>query len=317
MLKNNKQLSFGMMEDNLMLKGKDFLDKINEIIDFTLIEEKLNQLYNPHKGRPAIPPLILFKVILLEQWYGLSDVAAVKAIHDNRRFERFVGQEVRYYHVDDTTLVKFRKRIGNEGALEEMLRIIIQQLRDKGYIRRDGTIIDATHVEGATKAGRRRKNGELVDPDVAKTLCRGRVREGMKVHVAMDVGSLLIEAVKLTNIRLHDSNVFEELLPADTKAVYTDRAYDSESKHNYLAENGKEDGILRQSRRNKPLTELEKALNSLFSKTRTSIEAKLSDLKRWCHLGKLRYFKKESNWIQVIFAVIASNLKRCVVLAGC
>jgi len=54
---------------------------------------------------------MLFKALLLESWYDLSDVEVALEIHDRRIFERFIGPEIRNYHLDDTTLVKFRNRL--------------------------------------------------------------------------------------------------------------------------------------------------------------------------------------------------------------
>jgi len=97
------QYSFGMMEDRERWQKDTFLDRVNDIIDFSNIEKLLQKMYTSDLGRAPIPPLILFKTLLLESWYGLSDVEVVEEIHDLRSFERFVGEEVRNYHVDDTT----------------------------------------------------------------------------------------------------------------------------------------------------------------------------------------------------------------------
>ena len=78
MLKKNQQLTFGMQEDTLMRKKETMLDEVETLIDFRPIEKLLNKQYDRKMGRPAIPPLMLFKMLLLEQWYGLSDVKVVE-----------------------------------------------------------------------------------------------------------------------------------------------------------------------------------------------------------------------------------------------
>src|SRR4030042_1902279 len=109
------QFTFGMMEDRERRHKDSFLDRVNEIIDFSEIEKLLKTLYKNEAGRNPIPPLILFKTLLLESWYGLSDVEVVEEIHDRRSFERFGGEEVRKYHVEAKNLVKFRKRMRDTG----------------------------------------------------------------------------------------------------------------------------------------------------------------------------------------------------------
>lgn len=312
MLKKNSQLTFGMQEDNLMRKKESMLDQIDRIIDFGPIEALLNTLYDPRMGRPAISPVMLFKMLLLEQWYGLSDVRVVEEVHDRRSFERFVGQEIRRYHVDDTTLVKFRERLRAAKIERRLFELINEQLEAKGLFIRKGTIVDSTIVQGATRPGRRRKNGELVDPDVAYTSRKGKAQEGMKVHLSMDHGSGLIEEITLTPITTHDHQVFEELIPTQTNVVYADKAYDSEAHDQYLKQHNKRSGILRKGCRYRPLTAKEHQRNSVLARIRSTIEPKINDLKRWCHLQKLRYFTLQRNLIQVVCAAIGANLKRSV-----
>lgn len=312
MLKKNQQLTFGMQEDTLMRKKETMLDEVEALINFRPIDKLLNKQYDRKMGRPAIPPLMLFKMLLLEQWYGLSDVKVVEEVHDRRSFERFIGQEVRQYHVDDTTLVKFRERIRDGKIEEQLFELINEQLYRKGMFIRKGTIIDSTIVQGAARAGSRRKDGELVDPDVAYTSRKGQVKEGMKVHLSMDKDSGLIERIDLTSITVHDHQVFTELIPEETQIVYADKAYDSEEHSLYLKQQNKRSGILRKGCRYRPLTDREKKRNGVLSRIRCAIEPKINDLKRWCHLQRLRYFTCGRNLIQVMCAAIGANLKRSV-----
>jgi transposase, IS5 family len=97
-------------------------------------------------------------MLLLERWYGLSDVKVVEEVHDRRSFERFIGQEVRQYHVDDSTLVRFRERIRDGKIEEQLFELINEQLDRKGMFIRKGTIIDSTIVQGAARVGSRRKD---------------------------------------------------------------------------------------------------------------------------------------------------------------
>ncbi|MBS4027613.1 MAG: transposase [Ignavibacteriales bacterium] len=131
MLKQNPQLTFSMQEDNQMRQKTTMLDTINAVIDFQPMSTALEQLYNRQHGRPAIPPLMLFKLLLLEQWYNLSDADVVDAVHDVRSFERFVGQEIRQYHVDDTTLVKFRNRLRAAQRHEYLFDLLNEQLEKR------------------------------------------------------------------------------------------------------------------------------------------------------------------------------------------
>ena len=68
------QMTFGMYEDENRRKKATMLDKVGDVIDFSKLENLLLKMYRGHTGRPPIPPLMLFKALLLESWYGLSDV---------------------------------------------------------------------------------------------------------------------------------------------------------------------------------------------------------------------------------------------------
>lgn len=257
---------------------------------------------------------MLFKMLLLQQWDGYSDTKVVEAVHDSRSIGRFIGQDIRNYYVDATTLVVFRKRLRSAQIEGELLEMINTQLAQKGYFVRKGTIIDSTLVAAATKAGRTKRDGTLVDPDVETVKRKDAFREGMKVHVGMDSVSELIESVALSSVRVHDHCVFEEMIPEETEAVYADKAYDSEAHRDYLRKHGMRNGILRKAQRNHPLTTAQKERNKERGVIRGAIERKINDLKRWCHLTRLRYYTKERNWLQVLCAVIAVNLKRAVKL---
>jgi transposase, IS5 family len=134
MLKKNQQLIRPRRTRRYVnAKKKTMLDEVETLIDFRAIEKLLNKQYDRKMGRPAIPPLMLFKMLLLERWYGLSDVKVVEEVHDRRSFERFIGQEVRQYHVDDSTLVRFRERI-RDGKIEEQLFELINEQLDRKNI---------------------------------------------------------------------------------------------------------------------------------------------------------------------------------------
>ena len=49
------------------------LDGINAVIDWSRLELQLSELHNKERGEQAWSPLLMFKVLLLQSWYGLSD----------------------------------------------------------------------------------------------------------------------------------------------------------------------------------------------------------------------------------------------------
>jgi IS5 family transposase len=77
---------------------------------------------------------MLFKALLFEAWYGLSEAQVVQEIHDRRSFERFVGPDIRAYHLDDTTLVKFRGRLRDSGIIDRVWSEVDKALARRGLV---------------------------------------------------------------------------------------------------------------------------------------------------------------------------------------
>ena len=213
------QITFGMMEDQSRRKKGTMLDEMVEIIDFRNIEELLMGMYKGGTGRPPIPPLMLFKALLLESWYGLSDVQVVQEIHDRRSFERFVGEEVRKYHLDDTTLVKFRERLRDSGVMRKVWEEVDRALLRRGLVVKPGTIVDSTLVEGACRSGSPPQDGTSVNADTGYTVRHGNAVSGYKVYIGMDKGSELIRKMEISRIQEHDHHYLRSLIPTRTKRV--------------------------------------------------------------------------------------------------
>ena len=104
-------------------KHKDcFLDEIDRLIDWKPIEKvlrnKLKRVANA-VGNPAYPPLLMFKILLLQRWYNLSDMAVEEALCDRLSFVRFVGLSLDHDEVPDaTTICRFRQSLVERNILE-------------------------------------------------------------------------------------------------------------------------------------------------------------------------------------------------------
>ncbi|EKO41215.1 MAG: transposase, IS5 family [Solidesulfovibrio magneticus str. Maddingley MBC34] len=92
-----------------------FLDEIDRLIDWTPLEKflrkTLKRVVNA-VGNPAYPPLPMFKILLLQRWYNLSDTAEEEALYDRFSFVRFVGLSLDHDEVPDaTTICRFRQSL--------------------------------------------------------------------------------------------------------------------------------------------------------------------------------------------------------------
>ena len=67
------------------------LERIAEAFDWDRFDRLLARVHSAQEGRPSYPPLMMVKVLLLEQWYNLSDPQMEEALQDRISFRRFVG----------------------------------------------------------------------------------------------------------------------------------------------------------------------------------------------------------------------------------
>jgi len=107
-----RRQQFGFGEQALVCRVPEghFLVRVDKLIDWSLVERLLESLYS-HTGRPSHPPLVLLKILLLQQWFGLSDPQAEAQVKDRLSFMRFVGLGLDDDVPDETTLVRFRHNV--------------------------------------------------------------------------------------------------------------------------------------------------------------------------------------------------------------
>lgn len=284
-------------------------------VDWKPLERKLEKLYIEGVGRPAYPPLALFRVLLLQRWHNLSDPAMVEQLRCNLLFLKFAGLSLEDAVPDDTTLVVFRRRLSEADLEEWAFGHFTEEMEKRGLMVKEGTLIDATVVKAAVKREAEDRNGNPQDGDAERGGKDGKIF-GYKAHIAVDEGSHLIREVKVTNASVHDSQVMEEVCPEDAKAVYADKAYASKAARQALKARGVAARILFKAHRNRPLTKREKRLNTSWSKVRAKVEAAFCSLKRWCGMPRIRYLGMDGARLQVYMAALAHNLKRMMKLEG-
>jgi Transposase domain (DUF772) len=67
------------------------LVRMAAMVQWRPLERALGAVYNASEGRPSYPPLVMFKCLLLQQWYTLSDPQLEEALADRLSFRRFAG----------------------------------------------------------------------------------------------------------------------------------------------------------------------------------------------------------------------------------
>jgi IS5 family transposase len=289
------------------------------LVDWAPFERMLDGIHRARKGEAAYPPLMMFKVLLLQRWYGLSDPAMEAALFDRMSFLAFVGLSAEDETPDHATIWRFRQKLAEGGLIEGLFDELARQLEERGVMVKQGTLIDASLV---TSAARRPRMDEgqtsPADPDArfGANNERRRFTFGYKLHVAVDHGSRLVRRLRLTPANVQEVTVAPHLLPADAGTVYADRGYDSESLRGWLAERSIAEAIMRRGRSRQPLSQAQVARNHDLSLTRRNVEALFGTLKRSYGFHRAPYFSLSRNAVACALACMAFNLRRWRVCAA-
>lgn len=295
------------------------LDDLNELIDWKAIERLMKNLHNKNAGEKAWPPLMMFKVLLLQSFYNLSDPACEKQLARDLLFRRFVNLSLSSPVPDHSTIWRFRNHLNESGLMTKLLNNVNYQLNKQGIIIKTGeaSIIDASVVQAKNNRPHKNAKGENTqDADASynvKTASDGKQKTtyGFKAHVNVDEDGF-IKSQTLTTGSTHDSNVFEQLLTDTERSVYADSAYKSQKHDKLLKIKHIQNQILQRAYRNKPLTEQQKQHNRFASQVRYVVERTFGVLKQYYGLGQARYDGIERNQARLSIICIAHNLKRAI-----
>jgi transposase len=96
------------------------LDAVRAQVKWYRFEKLLRKLAPDGAGRPPFDALLMFKALLLQQWYGLSDAELEEALNDRVSFRRFLGLTLDADAPDHTTLCRFRNRLVEAGLIARL-----------------------------------------------------------------------------------------------------------------------------------------------------------------------------------------------------
>jgi IS5 family transposase len=276
----------------------DPLKKIGTLIDWESFRSTLEAARDKDKerksaaGRKPFDAVLMFKILILQSLYGLSDDAAEYQILDRLSFMRFLGLKQGDAVPDAKTIWLFRDMLTSAEAIDPLFDRFDTYLRKRGFAARRGQIVDATIVPVPVQRNTREENeaikrGETPegweehpaklrqkDVDAAWTKKHGKSYYGYKNHVNVDVKHKLIRVWEVTDASVHDSIMMPILLDTNNSSgdVYGDSAYRSREIENDLLADGYRSKIHRKGARGRPLSEREKQGNKTKSRIRARVE---------------------------------------------
>ena len=131
-----------------LVKCKSKFLQISDAIDWGKIRVDLEGMYDntsERGGRPKCDPVMMFKILILQQWYGLSDMEAERQIADRISFMEFLGYPSEI--PDSRTIWLFRERLSKTGMDRIVWSELQSQLDSMGLRVVTGTAQDATFIE--------------------------------------------------------------------------------------------------------------------------------------------------------------------------
>lgn len=320
-----------------------FFTQVNTLLDWTVIESIIKIHYKKGKsatGKPSYSGLLLFKMCLLQTWYGLSDYEVEDRVNDSISFGYFCGLTIDSIAPDHSTLSRFRTIMTKANAYDLLFKEINNQLESHNIIVKKGAIVDASVVDtplkpkGKTnhKVTEDRKDTqevsvekeypESVDKEASWLKKRGKYRYGYKKHYVTDEQGLVLGVVTTKASTNEIANLEEVLEAADLPEnipLKADKGYKSEKNDQLLKERKLKNHILKKAKKNKPLTKWEKKFNKLVGATRFKVERTFGGIKRWFNGATARYRGINKMHTQNLMEAICYNLYRSpgIVASNC
>lgn len=274
----------------------DPLERLNDGIDFeifrNILTERLSIDAKGKGGRPPYDYVLMFKILILQRYYNLSDEQVEYQINDRMSFMRFLGLTIADDVPDSRTVWAFRERITDLDIIEELFNLFLSKLEELNLVVNEGKIIDASFVEVPRQRNSREENNQIKMGEVPESISENPHRlaqkdmdarwtkknninyYGYKNHVKTDAKSKLITKWEVTDASVHDSQMTACLLDEkdEGEKFYADSAYTGEEQERIIAEKKMENEVCEKGYRNRPLTDEQKSSNREKSSVRSRVE---------------------------------------------
>lgn len=278
------------------------LQKLNKIIDWELFREPIEQaLKNDNRksnaGRKPYDKLLLFKILILQRYYNLSDEQTEFQIKDRLSFLDFLGLQIGDNVPDEKTIWLFKEQLKEKDLSKKLFDTFTDKLTSNGVVAKEGTLVDASFVKVPKQRNKRSDNSDIKKGAIplefgknknklsqkdcdARWVTKYKIKEfGYKDHISVDQKTKVITNYTVTPSSTHDSQVIKELIDKDDTILYADSAYKSKEIEEYLQENNVKSKVIQRAYRNKPLSNKQHKENYKHSKTRVRVEHIFGTLK--------------------------------------
>lgn len=274
----------------------DPLEKLSKGIDFeifrNILEEKLHKEPKGVGGRRPYDYVLMFKILILQRYYNLSDDQVEYQINDRMSFMRFLNLTISDDIPDSKTVWNFREQMVDLDLVDLIFSLFVKELERLNLIVNEGKIVDASFIEVPKQRNKKEenqqiKNGETPDSfnenphkkaqkdvDAKWTKKNNETFFGYKNHIKIDSKTKIITKFKVTDASVHDSQVLDNLLDEKDKDqdLHADSAYTGAKQEEIISKNEMKNMVHEKGVRANPLTEEQKLSNKEKSRTRARVE---------------------------------------------
>jgi IS5 family transposase len=273
------------------------LEKISLVIDFEFFRELLeSKLLNTDKknnaGSKPYDLVMMFKIIILQRYFGLGDKQIEFQIVDRISFKQFLGLETGDKVPDEKTVWSFREKLTESGLILSLFELFVDFLAEKELILNEGRMIDASFTVAPRQRNTREENAKIKkgkgdelwndkphkkshkDIDARWTKKNHETFFGYKNHAKACTKSKFIKVYEVTAASVHDSQVLDDLLEDEDKGqdLFADSAYVGEKQEATMDRYEVVNQVHEKGYKANPLNEEQKANNKIKSKTRARVE---------------------------------------------
>jgi IS5 family transposase len=310
----------------------DPLANLNAVMDWEIFHTILDTIPKEQAkgpgGRPAFEPIYMFKILVLQSLYNLSDEQTQFQILDRRSFHRFLNISEADIVPDQNTIREFREKLTKAKLFETLFVRFNEFLAQRGFITQKGNLVDASFVEVPRQRNKKDENeaikkGEVPegwendhkrlshkDLDARWAKKNNDVFYGYKNHVSVDLESKLITRCVVTDASVHDSQVLDQLTKQGDAETWLDAGYAGAECEKILAEKSITAQICAKGNRGKKLSKSDKKKNRKKSKTRARVEHVFAFMTVSMNAMRKRFIGRVRNEAAIIFSNIVYNMAR-------
>lgn len=271
------------------------LEKLDSVIDFEMFRSRLEESMVNHStksnaGAKQYDVAMMFKVMVLRQYYNLSYEQTEYQIIDRSSFKQFLGLASGDKVPDANTIRNFFEGLKEKGLGERLFQDFVDNLLEKGFIFNEGQIVDASFVLAPRQRNSREENKKIKagegnelwsdkpnkkrqkDIDASWAQKGGEDFFGYKVSAKVDGKSKFVKKTVVTTASPHDSKMFPDLMDESDRGqvAFVDSAYVGQEET--LQKYGLKDEICEKGYRGNPLTDEQREENRKKSVIRSRVE---------------------------------------------